>query len=60
MKSNSLAIATRPQQVNRERWIDQLAKRIFLSKFSEITDGQLIVREENREYIFGEKTDTLE
>jgi cyclopropane-fatty-acyl-phospholipid synthase len=59
MKSNTLAIATRSQHGTRERWIDRLAKRIFLSKFSEITDGQLIVREADREYVFGEKTDSV-
>lgn len=58
MKSNTLAIATRSQHVTRSRWIDQLAKKIFIAKFSEITNGQIIVREDNKEYVFGDKTGT--
>lgn len=53
MKSNTIAL-TRPQiPTSSYRWIDQLAKKIFLTKFSEITHGRITVREGHTEHTFG-------
>ncbi len=41
MKSNTIAL-TRPENPGSAyRWIDQFAKKIFLSKFSEIRHGRI-------------------
>ena len=57
MKSYTLAIESSTQQSPQLRWIDQIAKRIFMHKFNQINDGQIIVREGKSEYIFGETTE---
>ncbi len=54
MKSNTIAL-TRPQDsTSSYRWIDQFAKKIFLSKFSEIEHGRITLKEGHNEYVFGQ------
>ena len=54
MKSNTIAL-TRPQDsTSTYRWIDQFAKNIFMSKFSEITHGRITLKEGHTEHVFGQ------
>ncbi len=53
MKSNTIALSRPENPTSPYRWIDQFAKKIFLSKFSELTHGRIIVREGHTEYVFG-------
>ncbi len=55
MKSNTIALTSPQDSTSRYRWIDQFAKKIFLSKFSEIKHGTIILKEGHNEYIFGEQ-----
>ena len=53
MKSNTIAL-TRPENTTSAyRWIDQFAKKIFMSKFSEIRHGRITLREGHTEHNFG-------
>lgn len=53
MKSNTIALASQTQQAPQSRWIDQFAKKIFLSKFQEISFGRITLKEGHTEYTFG-------
>lgn len=53
MKSNTVVL-TRPEiSTSAYRWIDRFAKKIFLSKFSEIIHGKITLKEGLKEYTFG-------
>ena len=53
MKSNTIAL-TRPfRQKSSYRWIDQIAKKIFLMKFRLIIHGKITLKEGHHEYTFG-------
>lgn len=53
MKSNT-AVLTKTDDIKASfRWIDQFAKKIFLSKFKQIRYGKVILKEGKSEYIFG-------
>lgn len=56
MKSNSIALASDTQQAPQGRWIDQFAKKIFLSKFQQISFGRITLKDGHSEYTFGEDT----
>lgn len=59
MKSNTIAL-TRPENpTSTYRWIDQFAKKIFLTKFSELTHGRITVIEGHTEYSFGTDDETF-
>ena len=53
MRSNTIAPAAYGQQAAEGRWLDRLAKRIFISKLSEISEGRLTVHDGKEEYVFG-------
>jgi cyclopropane-fatty-acyl-phospholipid synthase len=53
MKSNTIALARQENPASSYRWVDQFAKKIFLSKFSELTEGTITVREGHSEHTFG-------
>jgi cyclopropane-fatty-acyl-phospholipid synthase len=54
MKSNTIALTRSQDSTSTYRWIDQFAKRILLSKFSEITHGRITLKEGHNEYVFGQ------
>ncbi len=54
MKSNTIALNRSQDSTSTYRWIDQFAKKILLSKFSEITHGRITLKEGHTEYSFGE------
>lgn len=54
MKSNAIAFTRTEKPTFSYRWIDKFAKKIFLSKFSEIKHGNITLKEGNNEYNFGE------
>ena len=59
MKSNT-AVLTNPDNMKPSyRWIDQFAKKIFLSKFEQICHGKLTVKEGRSEYVFGDNKSGL-
>ena len=53
MKSNTIALSRTENPTSPVRWLDQFAKKIFLSKFSEITHGRITLKESHDEYTFG-------
>lgn len=53
MKSNTIALTRQENPASSYRWVDQFAKKIFLSKFSELTEGTITVREGHSEHTFG-------
>jgi len=53
MKSNTIALTRQANPASSYRWVDQFAKKIFLSKFSELTEGTITVREGHSEHTFG-------
>lgn len=53
MKSNTIALARQNNSESKYRWIDQVAKKIFLTKFNEIQHGMVTVREGHTEHVFG-------
>ena len=59
MKSNTIALSRPQTPTSSYRWIDQLAKKIFLSKFSQLTHGMITVREGHTEYVFGNQDSDL-
>ena len=53
MKSNTIAL-TRPDNTTTSyRWIDHFAKKIFMSKFSNLSHGRIHIIEGDKEYVFG-------
>ena len=55
MKSNTIALTSSQDPASTYRWIDQFAKKIFLSKFREIKYGTITVKEGHDEYVFGSR-----
>ena len=53
MKSNTIALNRPENPTSAYRWIDQFAKKIFLSKFSEIGHGKITLKEGHSEHNFG-------
>ena len=53
MKSNTIALIRPDNSRSTYRWIDQFAKKIFLSKFSEIRHGRITLIEGHTEHNFG-------
>ena len=53
MKSNTIALGNPESSNTSGRWIDQLAKKIFMSKFSELRYGKITLKDGHREYSFG-------
>jgi cyclopropane-fatty-acyl-phospholipid synthase len=54
MKSNTIALTRSQDSTSAYRWIDQFAKKILLSKFSEIRHGRITLKEGHNEYVFGQ------
>ena len=54
MKSNTIALTRSQDSTSTYRWIDRFAKKILLSKFSEITHGRITLKEGHDEYVFGQ------
>jgi len=54
MKSNTIALTRSQDSTPAYRWIDQFAKKILLSKFSEIRHGRITLKEGHNEYVFGQ------
>ena len=55
MKSNTIALTSPQDSTSTYRWIDQFAKKIFLTKFSEIKHGTITLKEGHNEHVFGEQ-----
>jgi len=53
MKSNTIALSRLESTRSSKRWIDQIAKKIFMSKLSDIRHGTITMKDEHDEYIFG-------
>ena len=53
MKSNTIALTRSQDSTSTYRWIDQFAKKILLSKFSEIKYGKITLKEGPNKYTFG-------
>jgi cyclopropane-fatty-acyl-phospholipid synthase len=53
MKSNTIALTRPVNPASAYRWIDQFAKKIFLSKFEKLSYGRITLKEGNTEQTFG-------
>ncbi len=59
MKSNTAVLTTSNNLKTSYRWIDEFAKKIFLSKFEKISFGKLTLKEGKCEYVFGNEDSEL-
>ena len=57
MKSNTIALTSPDNTTTSYRWIDNFAKKIFLSKFSKLSHGRINIIEGDKEYVFGSDED---
>ena len=60
MKQNCLILNNPQSLVTDYRWIDKIAKRIFLSKFKQLSTGYLVVIEGKDIHSFGDSNDALQ
>lgn len=57
MKSNTIALSSPGSSTSSKRWIDQFARKMLLSKLSEIKHGSIIVKDGSEELQFGDVND---
>lgn len=60
MKSNCLTLNNQQPLTNKYRWIDKIAKHIFIAKFKRINNGHISITEANNKYSFGSSNDVLQ